>query len=444
MDRRRFLEIAAGSSAIIAGCSGSGSDTPTNSTPSNTTPTASPSRSPTDRPTETETASPTETPQNNPDTIFVGPDGEDGNPGTKDAPVRLIQHAVEDAMPGDTVYLLKGQYFQRVGTKRPGEPDAPITITGPPEAIVSGPKGEEYSNAFSIKHSHIQLTGISIDGLQDPEHPNDPTSYARTGIHVRPIKDEYLKDLVIKPSRIGNFRGNMIKLGWVENVEVGEFQVIGPSGVRYLLTDKIGHWGEIVYVGTSPLQELNEPGGLSEEFRASDESNNIHIHHIDNSAGHGHSEIVNTKMGTYDVLVEYCTDGGGSQNTESYHAGSVNLQSYGATVRWCDLRNGHGDGVKIGDGTAVKRQEEKPESELTEGERLAGTKNSIYGNRVTGFDDYAFRFPRQDHGQTPDAQRAFCDNKYDGPTDGNPDKPCGDDIPTSNGIGHLGGDSPWV
>ncbi|MFB6211012.1 MAG: hypothetical protein ABEI76_05695 [Halobacteriales archaeon] len=346
-------------------------------------------------------------------------------------------------MPGDTVYLLPGQYFQQVETKRPGEPDAPITITGPPDAVVSGPKGEEYSNPFSIKHSYYRLTGITIDGFQDPSRPDDPMAYARAGINVRPIKDEYVKGLVIKPSRIGNFRGNMISLHWVENVEVGEFRVIGPSGLRYLLTDKVGHWGEIVYVGTSPLQELNEPGGLSEEFRAEDNSNNIHIHHIDNSSGHGHSEIVNTKLGTYDVLVEYCTDGGGSQNTESYHAGSIHLQSYGATVRWCELRNGMGHGVKVGDGTAVKRQEEKPESELTEAERRAGTDNEIYGNRVIGFDEYAFRFPRSDHGQTPDAQRLFCGNEFDGPTDGEPGKSCPDGVPGGDGIGHTGGNSPW-
>lgn len=441
MNRRAFLACGASGLGVIAGCS-TRPDEPSRSTDSTRTNTRPTTHSPTRTPDETE--SETESKSGDSRTIYVSPDGSEDNPGTRESPVRFIKHAVEDAMPGDTVYLLPGQYFQRVATSRPGKPDAPITITGSPDAVVSGRKGEEYATPFNIKHSYYRLTGITIDGLQDPSRPDDPMAYARAGIHVRPIKDEYVKGLVIKPSRIGNFRGNMIKLGWVENVEVGEFRVIGPSGLRYLLTDKVGHWGEIVYVGSSPLSELNDPEGLSEEFRAEDNSNHVHIHHIDNSAGHGHSEIVNTKLGTHDVLVEYCTDGGGSQNTESYHAGSINLQSYGATVRWCDLRNGKGDGIKIGDWTAVKSQEEKPESELTEAERLAGTDNEIYGNRVIGFDDYAFRFPQSKNGQTPDAQRFFCGNEYDGPTDGEPGKSCPDAVPEGDGIGHSGGDSPWV
>jgi hypothetical protein len=259
-----------------------------------------------------------------------------------------------------------------------------------------------------------------------------------------PEQPEYSKDIVIKPHAIGRARGSFIDLNLVKDVEVGEFRVTGPAGLKWLLTDREDHWGEIVYVGQAPGTDLNIID-FNDELRESglDLSNNIYIHHIDNSAGYAHSEIVNTKLGTHDVLVEYCTDGGGSQNTETYPSASIRLQSYDATVRWCDLRNGQGHGIEIGSWKAANRQEEKSEADLIQAEKLGGRDNAVYANRVTDFDDLAFSFPNRDDGQTPAAQRYVCGNEFDGATHGEPGTACPEDIPTGGGIGHTGGDSPW-
>lgn len=441
MNRRRFLRATGAGMGALAGCSSTSereSRTPTETPPSTETATSS-----TEEPSRTDTPRETGTSEEDRNTIFVAPDGvwDDTEGGTEEKPLGSIQLAVKRAEPGETVHVKPGQYFQSVNTVRPGTATDPITITGPPDAVVSGEKGAEYAKAIGISHSHVHVTGLTIDGLQDPSRPDDPSSYMRAGITTMPEKYEYLTDLVIKPHAVGNVRGNAIHVAFAENVEVGEFRVIGPAGLRYLLTDKVGHWGEIVYLGQSPLQEPNEIEKKG-ELAGLDTSNNIYVHHIDNSEGHGHAELVNAKLGTHDVLVEYCTDGGGSQNTETYPSASVSFQSYGATVRWCDLRNGKGHGVEVGSLVAAKRQKEKSESELTEAERRGGTDNAIYGNRVTGFDDKAFVFPRREKGQTPEAQRLFCNNEYDGQTDGNPGASCPESVPVSNGIGHTGGDSP--
>ncbi|MFA1611519.1 hypothetical protein [Halobellus rubicundus] len=375
----------------------------------------------------------TSTPRERPNTIFVAPDGSLGASGTSDDPHKFIQEAVERARPGDTVHVRPGAYTEKIEPPHGGEPGAPITITGPPEAVLrSDPR---IYNVVFIRHSHIHLTGLSIDGLENPDAPDDVNSYSRAQlVQARPPTDtdEYLEDLVIAPHRIGNTQKSLVSLERTQHSTVGPFEVIGPAGTKYFLTDTPGHNGEIVYVGTSPSNLGKDWHPWTEYDRTSD----IHVHHLDNSAGHPHSEIVNTKLGTSDILVEYCTDGGGSANTEDSPAASVRFQSFGATVRWCDLRNGNGHGVEVGSYKA--RDARAAKDDPSEIERRGGADNAVYGNRITGFDDKAIAFPAV-RGQ--DDQRAVCGNTYDGATDGTPDRACPDDLPRSDGIGHTAGAS---
>lgn len=47
------------------------------------------------------------------------------------------------------------------------------------------------------------------------------------------------------------------------------------------------------------------------------------------------------------------------------------------------------------------------------------------------------------HLQSVDDQDLVCGNEFTGPTDGDPDAPCGDDVPNGDGLGDPGGDSLW-
>lgn len=372
----------------------------------------------------------------NPNTIFVDGEGTLSASGTADDPLSSIQVALSQAEAGDTIRVRPGVYEERVMPPRGGRPGKPITITGPPDAVLkSNPR--QY-NVVLIRHSHVHITGLTIDGLENPNAPEEVDSYSRAQlVQTRPPTgtDQYLTDIVISPHRIGNTQKSIVSMERTRNAEVGPFRVIGPAGAKYLFTDRAGHNGEIVYLGTSP-SNLETDWHPWAEY---DQSSNILVHHIDNSEGYGHSELVNTKLGTHDITVEYCTDGGGSRNTEDSPAASVRFQSFDATLRWCDLRNGLGYGVEIASFKARDAQEER--SDPSEIQRRGGTDNSVYGNRITGFDEAAIAYPVDS--QTQRDQRHVCGNEYDGESMGDPDASCSSELPQGDGLGHTGGDGPW-
>jgi hypothetical protein len=84
----------------------------------------------------------------------------------------------------------------------------------------------------------------------------------------------------------------------------------------------------------------------------------------------------------------------------------------------------------------------------TEYERQLGTDHAIYGNVFVGCAHDAINFLRESKrpgratNPTEEDQRVLCGNLIDGYSDGNPTTDCGD-VPASDGVGHLGGESPW-
>lgn len=420
MQRRLFLKLAAGSSPLIAGCASQPGQTPRTEDPTEVF------TSRTDTSPSTDAAS---------NTIYVGPDGKKGGDGSEHSPVKTIQEALELAQPGNTIYVKAGQYFESPRTKRPGEPDKPITITGPPEAVISGVKQEGYTGGFGIGHSHIHIAGTTINGLQNPSKPDDATSYMDMAVNCLPRNNEYLTDLVIKPHAIGNTRGSMVDLNFVENVEVGEFRLIGPSGLDYLLGNKIGHFGEIVYVGSPPGATFNAIERQGELAGDIDSSNGVYIHHIDNSAGHGHIELVDIKAGSQNVTVEYCTSVDARLPSDNDHSTAVHIGGHDVTFRWNRIVSPADRGVDIGN--YAESIPEFPHPDAPD----AGTNNSVYGNEFKEMNGLTINYTSE---TSEDKQRSVCGNTIDGETDGNPTRDCPDDIPETDSIGHLGGDSPWT
>ena len=71
-------------------------------------------------------------------TIYVASDAKDGGDGSKAKPFAKIQQGLDKAMPGDTVELAPGVYYERVKFPRSGEYQKPIRLNGPRTAIIDG------------------------------------------------------------------------------------------------------------------------------------------------------------------------------------------------------------------------------------------------------------------------------------------------------------------
>lgn len=384
-------------------------------------------------------------------TIHVRPGGGFFNSGAEDDPLGSINRAVNLADPGDTVYVHPGEYVELVETSVGGDPENPLTLTGPANAVLKPPEGKE-SSALEINNSYTHLTGLTITGLHNADAPDDPNSYHQDKLisinSNADGPDDYLEGLVVSPHRLGNAGQALINSVQFKDSEIGGFKVIGPAGTKWILDDTEGHNGEIVYLGTAP-DNRHERG-----YDTYDQTRNIRVHHIDNSEGHPHSELVDCKTGTRDITIEYCTDGGGSQEQEGGKQNSILLDGHRCTVRRCLIEGSEGPPIQIGP-THLKRDTleagwgAEPQTPL---EQQMGTEHSIYHNALL---DYGaahrgaiayFRmqeFPDRDTNPTPNDQHTVCGNVFETETAGEPGRSCQADVPTANGVGHLAGNSPW-
>lgn len=379
-------------------------------------------------------------------TIHVGPDGGITNAGTEDAPLGSIHRAVNLADQGDTVYVHSGEYTETVEVEVDGTPEKPITLTGPDDAVLKPPAGND-GPVLGIDASHVHLTGLTIDGLLDPDAPNDPASYHRdklisiNGDASGP--DDYLEGLVVSPHALGGAGQALINSVQFRDSEVGGFRVIGPAGTKWIFGDDEGHNGEVVYLGTAP-DNRKERG-----YDSYDRTRNVRVHHIDNSQGHLHSELVDCKAGVEDVTIEYCMDGGGAKSNDSYYTRSVSMDGTGCTVRWNVFADIHGDGVRIGPQNYLNDIDWVDSEPQSEYDRQLGTGHAIYGNVFAGCTHEAINFlresqrPGRDTNPTAADQQVICGNLADGYSDVSGPRDCPDGVPATDGVGHMAGESPW-
>ena len=93
---------------------------------------------------------------------FVSPTGNDSHGGTLSAPYKTLAKALEQASPGDTVYLREGRYHEVIDFSGiNGNSNNPITITAyqGEEAVIDGSR------------SLSELGGVTWVPLTDGGHP---------------------------------------------------------------------------------------------------------------------------------------------------------------------------------------------------------------------------------------------------------------------------------
>lgn len=401
------------------------------------------------------------------DVIHVSKEeGSSDGDGSEAHPLETISAGIDLASAGDTVQVHADNhegnvdYEEIVEIDDGGAEGKPLTLTGPSDAILRPPSGKAEHPVLSIDASYVHIDGLTITGLLDRDAEHDPESYHRNKLielnkdHTAPDNhDHYLEGLRISPDKLGYSYQSLINAAQIKDSVIGEFKVHGPAGTKWILDDcTAGHNGEIVYLGTSPN---NRPVGY-------DKTRNIRVHHIDNSDGHPHSELVDCKVGTENVTIEYCTDCGGVQSHASRYKNAVTLDGRGHTVRWNVINGVEGDAVRIGpqtfqdpeppDGVQTPDDDDDnqplPEPE-TDFERSMGKDHAVYGNVFTGYTQDAVNFLRESHhprrasNPKPRDQRILCGNLFDAYSDAALDSACTDRVPQSEGVGHLAGSSPW-
>lgn len=70
----------------------------------------------------------------------------------------------------------------------------------------------------------------------------------------------------------------------------------------------------------------------------------------------------------------------------------------------------------------------------------SGTNHAVYGDRFLN-NDTAIHLMQDAH--PPSSQRVICVYTYNTPTNADGDSTCPDDLPSGDGIGHTGGQSPF-
>lgn len=360
--------------------------------------------------------------------IWVAPADGDSGDGSQEDPILDLQHALNVAEPGDTIRLKSGEYRTNVSTTNGGEPGTPITLTGPPDAVVRAAEGGK--TVFGILHSHFHVRGLTFNGLADPDRMwEDEDAWARTVVSVSPGPRfeqgvDYLEDVVFKPHGVGNAGYTLVNVERTQGGEFGDFEVTGPAGAVYhpRMDDPAeAHHASIVNVGatTKTIEEYKPWDTL-------DRSRDIHVHHIDNSAGYHHSQFAIIRLGSENVTVEYCTDrNSGNETSGKDSVPAINVGGNNCTIRGNDVGDCR-QGVELSAWTPIG---------MADAENWARN-NDIYTNRFQGVAREVFLF----HESSPEAQRTICDNRLvgvDGDEYAYATGECGGDVPDVAGIGHT-------
>ncbi|MCU0490216.1 MAG: right-handed parallel beta-helix repeat-containing protein [Chloroflexaceae bacterium] len=287
-----------------------------------------------------------------PTTYYVNPSGNDANSGlTAARPFQHIQHALDLALPGDTIRLAPGDYMQDLVSQHNGTLHAPITITGPAQAVV---RGAGAKRIIEINHDFLTLSGFTIDGLAGP--PDQKGSYRDKLLYVLgQTPYEGVNGLRVLGMNFKNAGGECLRLRYfAQHNEVADSTFVN-CGVYDFRFAGGGKNGEAIYIGTAPAQLDDGKNPTSDP----DQSNNNWIHR--NSFNTWGNECVDIKEGASGNIVEHnrCT---GQQDAKS---AGLSGRGSGNTFRFNEVYGNVGAGVRLG------------------GKQPAdGTNNAVYNNTL--------------------------------------------------------------
>ncbi|GIN95880.1 hypothetical protein J6TS1_17500 [Siminovitchia terrae] len=105
------------------------------------------------------------------DCLYVSPDGNDQNKGTKTKPFRTLSRAAKEAVAGTTVLIREGTYKETLDVKHSGTSEKPITFRNyrNEKVVINGePVGGSKDETSLIRihdKKHITISGLTIKNL---------------------------------------------------------------------------------------------------------------------------------------------------------------------------------------------------------------------------------------------------------------------------------------
>ncbi|HXG61331.1 MAG TPA: right-handed parallel beta-helix repeat-containing protein [Planctomycetota bacterium] len=230
------------------------------------------------------------------DDFYVRPDGDDARDGrSPERARRTIQKILDEAGPGDTIHLAPGIYRQDLRSVRHGEPGRPITIEGPPEAVIQG-GGED--RVILIRHDYHTLRGFTVDGLHgSPDHPR---GYRDILLYVHGSEPRRgVTGLRVLRMTFRNSGGEAVRLRYFARRNEIAFCRFERCGVYDFRFKGGGKNGEAVYIGTAPEQLKDGKNPTADPDACSE--NWIHHNFFDTRG----NEAVDIKEASFANRVEY-------------------------------------------------------------------------------------------------------------------------------------------
>jgi hypothetical protein len=286
--------------------------------------------------------------------FYVAPAGSDAADGRSlDQPFQTIQMALNQVGPGDTIYLAAGEYHEQLRTVTDGTAAAPITITGPPDAVVRG--GGTINTILQIAHDYYSFVGFTIDGLNGD--PAQISSYSDKLFYtIGRAPQRGVTGLHVHQMTFQNAGGECLRLRYFAQHNEIDHSTFAHCGIFDFKFNQGGKNGEAIYIGTSSNQWADGKNPTADP----DASDHNWIHH--NTMNTGGNECVDIKEGAASNLVEEndCT---GQRDPNS---GGFDSRGDANIIRNNRSYNNQGAGVRVG-GHAVTGVQ-------------YGKANEIYGN----------------------------------------------------------------
>ena len=134
---------------------------------------------------------------------YVRVDGKDNNSGLQNSSVgawQSIQHAVNNAAPGDTIFVQSGFYDEVVEITSQGTDGFPITLVGEGDVYVNAIQFPGSSEFNRILDYHFLLDNLIFDGDFGSED---------YGVYVRGVRN-----VTIRNSEFKDYRGEWVEYPW--------------------------------------------------------------------------------------------------------------------------------------------------------------------------------------------------------------------------------------